>query len=323
MGPPRRRPPVLRRSPSPAARHRRWSANCPASPADESLRLAGHGHLLAGNCLPTPRGGCGCRSSLGSLVAAAGASPAVSAVPALVGGGPPPVDDLAYGVGVWKGMLAERTWPAAARLRPGRSGRRVGPGGDAGGGPVRSDPAPHRRHGQRGTPTSSDVAAPPSPVRRTRRSSRSSRATGTASGVALPRSPTTSGEPRRARQPGDHRRRYRTRARRPPGVRHRSSSRRPASAPTRCAAGKPIVTVAPPTSRPRRLARAMSSSSWPRRCAGSARPEELTSSTARSAGAVIVGYSIHLPLAGRTPTTSRGRRRWLGVGRADDDAVCG
>ena len=57
----------------------------------------------------------------------------LTAVPALMGGGIPRlVDDLAYGVGVWQGMIAERDpAPIVPRFTswPGRTGS-AGAGGD-------------------------------------------------------------------------------------------------------------------------------------------------------------------------------------------------
>ena len=84
----------------------------PGVPATESLRLAGARPPLrrsaAGRRRPR-------RAWWPVLVAGAVVSPrvrriaALSVVPALLGGGLPRlVDDLAYGVGVWKGVLAER-----------------------------------------------------------------------------------------------------------------------------------------------------------------------------------------------------------------------
>jgi hypothetical protein len=83
----------------------------PGVPATESLRLAGLGHLYAGRLLADAAR----RTWWPLLVGGALVSPrvrriaALSVVPALLGGGLPRlVDDLAYGVGVWKGVLAER-----------------------------------------------------------------------------------------------------------------------------------------------------------------------------------------------------------------------
>ena len=83
----------------------------PGVPASESLRLAGMGHLHAGRLLADA----GRRAWWPLLVAGAAVPPrvrrvaAAAAVPALLGGGIPRlVDDLAYGVGLWKGVLAER-----------------------------------------------------------------------------------------------------------------------------------------------------------------------------------------------------------------------
>ena len=80
-------------------------------PAAESLRLAGLGHLNAGRVLADA----GRRAWWPLLVAGALVSrrarvvAAAAAVPALLGGGVPRlVDDLAYGVGLWKGVVAER-----------------------------------------------------------------------------------------------------------------------------------------------------------------------------------------------------------------------
>jgi hypothetical protein len=80
-------------------------------PAAESLRIAGRGHLLAGQSLATavrrtwfPIIGL---AALGSRRARRVA--ALSLVPALLDGGPARVlDDASYGVGVWRGMIAKR-----------------------------------------------------------------------------------------------------------------------------------------------------------------------------------------------------------------------
>ena len=99
--------------------------------AGVTLRLAGMGHLHAGRLLADA----GRRAWWPLLVAGAVVSPrlrrvaVLTAVPALLGGGIPRlVDDLAYGVGVWKGMLAERelgpitprftSWPGRSRPVP-------------------------------------------------------------------------------------------------------------------------------------------------------------------------------------------------------------
>lgn len=83
----------------------------PGVPAKESLRLAGLGHLHAGRLLADAAR----RAWWPALLAGAIVSrrvrrvTALAALPALVSGGIPRlVDDLAYGVGVWKGVLAER-----------------------------------------------------------------------------------------------------------------------------------------------------------------------------------------------------------------------
>jgi mycofactocin system glycosyltransferase len=80
-------------------------------PAAESVRLAGLGHLQAGRALADA----GRRAwwpfvLAGALVSRRGRVIAgLTAVPALLGGGVPRlVDDLAYGVGLWKGVVAER-----------------------------------------------------------------------------------------------------------------------------------------------------------------------------------------------------------------------
>ena len=82
-----------------------------------------------GACSPTPPAGPGGRCSSPARVV----SPrvrrlaAMAAVPALLGGGIPRlVDDLAYGVGVWKGVLAERG-DRARCARASRRGRRRQP----------------------------------------------------------------------------------------------------------------------------------------------------------------------------------------------------
>jgi hypothetical protein len=99
----------------------------PGVPAVESLRLAGLGHLYAGRLLADA----GRRAWWPLLVAGAVVSKKVrrvavaAAVPALLSGGIPRlVDDLAYGAGLWKGVLAEReTGPLRPRFTswPGRS----------------------------------------------------------------------------------------------------------------------------------------------------------------------------------------------------------
>ncbi len=83
----------------------------PGVPTVEALRLAGAGHLHAGRLLAEA----GRRAWWPLLAAGSLVSPrvrriaALCAVPALLGGGIPRlVDDLAYGVGVWKGVLTER-----------------------------------------------------------------------------------------------------------------------------------------------------------------------------------------------------------------------
>jgi mycofactocin system glycosyltransferase len=84
----------------------------PGVPAGESVKLAGHGHLMAGQVLATavrrtwfPIIGL---AALGSRRARRVA--AISIVPALLDGGPARVlDDASYGVGVWRGILAKRT----------------------------------------------------------------------------------------------------------------------------------------------------------------------------------------------------------------------
>jgi mycofactocin system glycosyltransferase len=83
----------------------------PGVPADESLRLAGTGHLAAGNSLVTavrrvwmPIVGLGALWSRRARWVAAAA-----VVPAIVRGGPARLfDDVSYGVGVWKGVIGRR-----------------------------------------------------------------------------------------------------------------------------------------------------------------------------------------------------------------------
>jgi mycofactocin system glycosyltransferase len=99
----------------------------PGVPAAESLRLAGLGHLHAGRLLADA----GRRAwwpalLVGSLVSRRVRTvAAITAVPALLTGGIPKlVDDLAYGVGLWKGVIAEREpGPLRPSFRswPGRS----------------------------------------------------------------------------------------------------------------------------------------------------------------------------------------------------------
>ena len=99
-------------------------------PAVESVRLAGLGHLYAGRNLADAA-----RRAWWPLILAGAVVSrrmrwiaALSALPALLDGGVPRlVDDLAYGAGVWKGVVAERdpaplipefkSWPG--RYRPG------------------------------------------------------------------------------------------------------------------------------------------------------------------------------------------------------------
>ena len=80
-------------------------------PPVDSLRLALLGHLHAGRSLADA----GRRAWWPILLAGALVSrrarlvAALATVPALVGGGVPRlVDDLAYGVGLWKGVVTER-----------------------------------------------------------------------------------------------------------------------------------------------------------------------------------------------------------------------
>jgi mycofactocin system glycosyltransferase len=100
-------------------------------PARESLRLAGLGHLFAGRALAEAAR----RAWWPVLLAGALVSKrarwiaAAAAVPALLDGGLPRlIDDLAYGTGVWKGVLAEReagpltpdftSWPGRSNAQP-------------------------------------------------------------------------------------------------------------------------------------------------------------------------------------------------------------
>jgi mycofactocin system glycosyltransferase len=101
----------------------------PGVPATESLRLAGLGHLHAGRLLADA----GRRAWWPLLLAGALVSKRVrgvavaAAVPALLSGGIPKlVDDLAYGAGLWKGVIADReTGPLRPRFTswPGRSAK--------------------------------------------------------------------------------------------------------------------------------------------------------------------------------------------------------
>ncbi len=97
-------------------------------PATESLALAGRGHLMAGRQLAdAARRVWWPALLLGSLVSRrVRRVAALAALPALVDGGPVRLlDDLSYGVGVWKGMIAEgnfaplvpdlRSWPGRQR----------------------------------------------------------------------------------------------------------------------------------------------------------------------------------------------------------------
>jgi mycofactocin system glycosyltransferase len=100
-------------------------------PARESLRLAGQGHLAAGRALATALR----RTWLPLVVVAAPWSRrarwivAGAVLPALFEGGPARLfDDVAYGVGVWKGVLGRRrlapvlpavvSWPRPDDLAP-------------------------------------------------------------------------------------------------------------------------------------------------------------------------------------------------------------
>ena len=111
VGAPRRRPAGRRAR---ARRRRPRPPSCPSCrgvPPAESLRLAGLGHLYAGRTLADAAR----RAWWPLLVAGALVSrrarwvAALAALPALLDGGVPRlVDDLAYGAGVWKGVIAER-----------------------------------------------------------------------------------------------------------------------------------------------------------------------------------------------------------------------
>ena len=96
-------------------------------PAGVSLKLAGLGHLLAGRLLAdAARRAWWPILVAGSLVSRRmRRTAALTAVPALLAGGIPRlVDDLAYGAGLWKGVLAEREpGPLLPRFRswPGRT----------------------------------------------------------------------------------------------------------------------------------------------------------------------------------------------------------
>lgn len=100
----------------------------PGVPLADSLRLAGLGHLFAGRLLADAAR----RAWWPALVAGSVVSrrvrriTALAAVPALLGGGIPRlVDDLAYGTGLWRGVIAARE-PGPLRPRfsswPGRTG---------------------------------------------------------------------------------------------------------------------------------------------------------------------------------------------------------
>jgi len=102
----------------------------PGVPARESLKLAALGHLHAGRQLAeAARRAWWPALIVGSLVSRrVRRVAAVAVVPALLSGGIPRlVDDLAYGVGLWKGILAERDpSPLRPDFRswPGRSSQR-------------------------------------------------------------------------------------------------------------------------------------------------------------------------------------------------------
>jgi mycofactocin system glycosyltransferase len=100
-------------------------------PPGESLRLAGLGHLYAGRTLAdAARRAWWPLLAAGALVSRRGRWIAVAAaLPALLDGGLPRlVDDLAYGAGVWKGVIAERepgplvpdftSWPGRSSAPP-------------------------------------------------------------------------------------------------------------------------------------------------------------------------------------------------------------
>jgi mycofactocin system glycosyltransferase len=95
-------------------------------PAAESLMLAGRGHLMAGRQLAdASRRVWWPPLLLGALISRrVRRVAALAALPALADGGPVRLlDDLSYGVGVWKGMIAERCFaPLVPDLRswPGR-----------------------------------------------------------------------------------------------------------------------------------------------------------------------------------------------------------
>ena len=161
-----RRPADRRPSPSPAGRRLALVRKLPGVPATESLRLAGLGHLHAGRLLADA----GRRAWWPLLLAGALVSKRVRrrgrrwppCRRCSSGGIPKLVDDLAYGVGLWKGVLAEReTGPLRPRFTswPGRCRRtRL----DA---PSRR-PVPSRGVTLRLTVDTDDVAGPRRPRRR-------------------------------------------------------------------------------------------------------------------------------------------------------------
>lgn len=108
----------------------------PDVPASASLRLAGLGHIHAGGLLADAvrRVWWPVLLPLGAVSRRARFVAAAAIVPALVDGGPSRlVDDVAYGVGVWRGVIAQRSpaallpvltpWPAGGRTR--RYGRQT------------------------------------------------------------------------------------------------------------------------------------------------------------------------------------------------------
>ena len=318
VGPARRRP----ADPGPRRRRRhdgwRSCASCPASRPRTRCGSPGSATSTPGGCSPTPAGGRGGRCcSPAPLVSkrVRAASPSLAAVPALLSGGIPKlVDDLAYGAGLWKGVVAERepgplrprftSWPGPLRRgaepRPGR--------------PVPSrgvtlrltvDADAWRAHVERTSPG------------RCPGSSRSSRATATGSAAAALAA--IAAELVDTIAVGtvhelDHV---------PAGVTPVVLT--PTRRPPADAVADPHRRLARPRPRPRRLAGPGASSSWRRRCAASARRATTlgaaSTAAARGAGLDVVGFGVHPPVAGTDDEHLDDIAAWLDAARPDRRGV--
>ena len=313
MGPARRRAADRRRWPLAGGTTLALVRKLPGVPGRRSRSgWPGSATSTPAGCSPTPAGGRGGRCSLaGAARVQAGARRRRRWPPCrrCVGGGIPRlVDDLAYGAGVWKGVLAERE---PGPLRPRFTSW------------PRSAPA-ERRDRRSPTPAS--------------RSSRYRR------GVTLRLTVDTEAwrRPRRAhvarslpglvpvvKGNGYGFGRGDAGARSPPSSPTRSPSARCTSSTTSRPghAGRADADAATPPDRPaadphRRLARprrtpspggpAGCSSSWRRRCAASARRPTSSApvtAAARPAGLDVVGFSVHPPVAGTRRRAPRRHRR--------------